>query len=57
MVLYERHRRRERKREDGKKTEEVERRKERWRQQGREDGKILKGPNYFKPNIKDILDR
>ena len=23
----------------------------------REDGKILKGPNYFKPNIKDILDR
>ena len=22
----------------------------------REDGKILKGPNYFKPNIKDILD-
>ena len=23
----------------------------------REDGKILKGPNYFKPNIKDILDK
>jgi predicted HAD superfamily Cof-like phosphohydrolase len=23
----------------------------------REDGKVLKGPNYFKPNIKDILDR
>jgi len=22
----------------------------------REDGKILKGPNYFKPNIKDILN-
>jgi hypothetical protein len=22
----------------------------------REDGKILKGPNYFKPNIKKILD-
>ena len=22
----------------------------------REDGKILKGPNYFKPNIKGILD-
>ena len=22
----------------------------------REDGKILKGPNYYKPNIKDILD-
>ena len=22
----------------------------------REDGKILKGPNYFKPNIKDILE-
>lgn len=21
----------------------------------REDGKILKGPNYFKPNIKDLL--
>ncbi|QWX82766.1 nucleoside triphosphate pyrophosphohydrolase family protein [Cellulophaga sp. HaHaR_3_176] len=21
----------------------------------REDGKVLKGPNYFKPNIKDIL--
>ena len=23
----------------------------------REDGKILKGPNYFKPNIKDILSK
>ena len=23
----------------------------------REDGKILKGPNYFKPNIKDILNK
>ena len=23
----------------------------------REDGKILKGPNYFKPNIKSILER
>ena len=23
----------------------------------REDGKVLKGPNYFKPNIKNILDR
>lgn len=23
----------------------------------REDGKVLKGPNYFKPNIKAILDR
>jgi predicted HAD superfamily Cof-like phosphohydrolase len=22
----------------------------------REDGKVLKGPNYFKPKIKDILD-
>ena len=22
----------------------------------REDGKILKGPNYFHPNLKDILD-
>lgn len=22
----------------------------------REDGKVLKGPNYFKPDIKDILD-
>ena len=22
----------------------------------REDGKVLKGPNYFKPNIKGILD-
>ena len=22
----------------------------------REDGKVLKGPNYFKPNISDILD-
>ena len=23
----------------------------------REDGKVLKGPNYFKPNIKEILER
>ncbi len=23
----------------------------------REDGKVLKGPNYFKPNIREILDR
>jgi predicted HAD superfamily Cof-like phosphohydrolase len=23
----------------------------------REDGKVLKGPNYFKPNIKTILDK
>jgi len=23
----------------------------------REDGKVLKGPNYFKPNIKGILDK
>ena len=23
----------------------------------REDGKVLKGPNYFKPNIETILDR
>ncbi|WP_179352670.1 pyrophosphohydrolase domain-containing protein [Winogradskyella vidalii] len=23
----------------------------------RKDGKVLKGPNYFKPNIKDILER
>jgi predicted HAD superfamily Cof-like phosphohydrolase len=23
----------------------------------REDGKVMKGPNYFKPNIKKILDR
>jgi len=23
----------------------------------REDGKVLKGPNYFKPNIKAILER
>jgi len=23
----------------------------------REDGKVLKGPNYFKPNIKSILDK
>ena len=23
----------------------------------REDGKVLKGPNYFKPNIKGVLDR
>ena len=22
----------------------------------REDGKVLKGPNYFKPNIKQILE-
>ena len=22
----------------------------------REDGKVLKGPNYFKPNIKEFLD-
>jgi len=22
----------------------------------REDGKVLKGPNYFKPNIQDILE-
>jgi len=22
----------------------------------REDGKILKGPDYFHPNLKDILD-
>jgi len=22
----------------------------------REDGKVLKGPDYFKPNIKKILD-
>ena len=22
----------------------------------REDGKVLKGPNYFKPNIKEILE-
>ncbi|MDC3269438.1 nucleoside triphosphate pyrophosphohydrolase family protein [Flavobacteriaceae bacterium] len=22
----------------------------------REDGKVLKGPNYYKPNIKDILN-
>ncbi len=22
----------------------------------REDGKVLKGPNYFKPNIKQVLD-
>ena len=22
----------------------------------REDGKVLKGPNYFKPNIKSIID-
>ncbi len=22
----------------------------------REDGKVLKGPNYFKPNISDILE-
>ncbi len=23
----------------------------------REDGKVLKGPNYFKPNIKSVLDK
>ena len=23
----------------------------------REDGKILKGPNYFKPKIKEILEK
>lgn len=23
----------------------------------REDGKVLKGPDYFKPNIKEIVDR
>ncbi|WP_459212927.1 pyrophosphohydrolase domain-containing protein [Aquimarina rhabdastrellae] len=23
----------------------------------REDGKVLKGPNYFKPNIKTIIDK
>ncbi len=23
----------------------------------REDGKVLKGPNYFKPNIKEILEQ
>lgn len=23
----------------------------------REDGKVMKGPNYFKPNLKAILDR
>ena len=23
----------------------------------RKDGKVLKGPNYFKPNIKEILDK
>ena len=23
----------------------------------REDGKVLKGPNYFKPNIEEILNR
>ncbi|MBU2906002.1 MULTISPECIES: nucleoside triphosphate pyrophosphohydrolase family protein [Arenibacter] len=23
----------------------------------REDGKVLKGPNYFKPNLVDILDK
>ena len=23
----------------------------------REDGKVLKGPNYFKPNIKSILEK
>ncbi len=23
----------------------------------REDGKVMKGPNYFKPNIEEILDK
>ena len=23
----------------------------------REDGKVMKGPNYFKPNIADLLKR
>jgi predicted HAD superfamily Cof-like phosphohydrolase len=23
----------------------------------REDGKVLKGPNYFKPNIAEILEK
>jgi predicted HAD superfamily Cof-like phosphohydrolase len=23
----------------------------------REDGKVLKGPNYFKPNISEILEQ
>jgi predicted HAD superfamily Cof-like phosphohydrolase len=23
----------------------------------RQDGKVLKGPNYFKPNLKEILDK
>ncbi|NAY90322.1 hypothetical protein GTQ34_00185 [Muricauda sp. JGD-17] len=23
----------------------------------REDGKVLKGPNYFKPNIQEIMDK
>ena len=23
----------------------------------REDGKVMKGPNYFKPNLKSILDK
>ena len=23
----------------------------------REDGKVLKGPNYFKPNIQEVLER
>ena len=23
----------------------------------REDGKVLKGPNYFKPNIREVLDK
>lgn len=23
----------------------------------REDGKVLKGPNYFKPNIEEVLDK
>jgi predicted HAD superfamily Cof-like phosphohydrolase len=23
----------------------------------REDGKVMKGPNYFKPNIKEVFDK
>ncbi|MFY7671315.1 hypothetical protein ACOSP6_09560 [Tenacibaculum sp. MEBiC06402] len=23
----------------------------------REDGKVMKGPNYFRPNIKEVLDK
>jgi hypothetical protein len=23
----------------------------------REDGKVMKGPNYFKPNILEIIDK